>query len=71
MAFNPQSVVPAGNLPLNFGAPEGAPLAIAPFTSSLELERLITQTTVEAAAVIPGDNEVSRQLYLQIGRAHV
>lgn len=67
-AFNPQSVGPAGNLPLNFGAPEGAPLAIAPFTSSLELERLITQTTVEAAAVIPGDNEVSRQFYL---RKHV
>ncbi len=68
MALNPQSLAPAGNLPLNFGAPEGAPLAIAPLTSSLELERLITQTTVEAAAVIPGDNEVSRQLYL---RKHV
>lgn len=67
-AFNPQSLAPAGNLPLNFGVPEGAPLAIAPFASSLELERLITQTTVEAAAVIPGDNEVSRQLYL---RKHV
>ena len=67
-ALNPPFVVPAGNLPLNFGVPEGAPLAIAPFASSLELERLITQTTVEAAAVIPGDNEVSRQLYL---RKHV
>jgi len=66
--LNPQSVVPAGSSPLNFGGPEGAPLAIAPFVSSLELERLITQTTVEAAAVIPGDNEVSRQLYL---RKHV
>ena len=67
-ALDPRSVMPSGNLPLNFGVPEGAPLAIAPFASSLELERLITQTTVEAAAVIPGDNEVSRQLYL---RKHV
>lgn len=67
-AFIPQSPAPAGSLPLNFGTPEGAPMAIVPFASSLELERLITQTTVEAAAVIPGDNEVSRQLYL---RKHV
>ncbi|GDY06914.1 hypothetical protein LBMAG52_04000 [Planctomycetia bacterium] len=67
-ALNPRSVTPAGNLPLNFGVPEGAPLAIAAFASSLDLERLITQTTVEAAAVIPGDNDVSRQLYL---RKHV
>ncbi len=66
--FYSQSVVPAGSQPLSFGAPEGAPLAIAPFALSLELERLITQTTVEAAAVIPGDNDVSRQLYL---RKHV
>lgn len=43
-------------------------MAIAAFASSLDLERLITQTTVEAAAVIPGDNDVSRQLYL---RKHV
>lgn len=46
----------------------GRALAIAAFASSLDLERLITQTTVEAAAVIPGDNDVSRQLYL---RKHV
>ena len=63
-APNPQMPASTGNLPLNFGAP----LAIAPFASSQELERLITQTTVEAAAVIPGDNEVSRQLFL---RKHV
>lgn len=67
-AFIPQSPGTTGNLPLNFGVPEGSPLAITPFASSPELERLITQTTVEAAAVIPGDNEVSRQLYL---RKHV
>ncbi len=67
-AFLPQSPETTGNLPLNFGAPEGAPLAITPFVTSPELERLITQTTVEAAAVIPGDNDVSRQLYL---RKHV
>lgn len=67
-AFIPQSPGTTSNLPLNFGAPEGSPLAITPFASSPELERLITQTTVEAAAVIPGDNEVSRQLYL---RKHV
>ncbi len=64
-ASNPQSLVSAGNVPHNFGSPEGTPLAIAPFASSPELERLITQTTVEAAAVNPGDNEVSRQLYLR------
>lgn len=67
-AFLPQSSGTTGDLPLNFGASAGAPLTIAPFASSPELERLITQTTVEAAAVIPGDNEVSRQLYL---RKHV
>ena len=61
-ASNLQSLVPTGNVPLNVGSPEGAPLAIVP---SPELERLITQTTVEAAAVNPGDNEVSRQLYLR------
>lgn len=59
---------PTGTLPLNLGSPEGSPIAIAPFASSQELERLITQTTVEAAAVTPGDNEASRQLYL---RKHV
>lgn len=67
-AMNPQSPPLAGNLPLNFGSQDGTPLAIAPFAMSPELERLITQTTVEAAAMIPGDNEVSRQLYL---RKHV
>lgn len=65
---NPQSRSTTGNLPLNFGAPEGAPLTIAPFASSPELERLIMQTTVETAAMIPGDNDASRQLYL---RKHV
>lgn len=64
-ASNPQSLVPAGNVPLNICSPEGAPLAIVPFASSSELERLITQTTAEAAAVNQGDNEVSRQLYLR------
>lgn len=67
-ALSPQVPAPAGNLPLNFGASEGIPLGLAPFSSSPELERLITQTTVEAAAVTPGDNEISRQLYL---RKHV
>lgn len=67
-ALNPQVPPPAGNLPLNFGASEGIPLGLAPFSSSPELERLITQTTVEAATVTPGDNEISRQLYL---RKHV
>jgi hypothetical protein len=60
--------VPAANSPLNIGQPQGAPVVVAPFASSAELERLITQTTVEAAALIPGDNDVARQLYL---RKHV
>lgn len=67
-ALSPQEPSHAGNLPLHFGLPEGIPLGLAPFSSSPELERLITQTTVEAAAVTPGDNEISRQLYL---RKHV
>ncbi len=62
---NPQSLAPTGNVTLNSSFPDGAPLMIAPFTSSPELERLITQTTVEAAAVISGDSETSRQLYLR------
>ncbi|MBC7819124.1 MAG: hypothetical protein IAG10_19720 [Planctomycetaceae bacterium] len=62
---NPPVFDPTANGPLNFGRPEGAPAAIVPFATSPELERLITQTTVEAAALIPGDNEFTRQLYLQ------
>ena len=60
--------VPAANAPLNYALPEGAPVVVVPFASSAELERLITQTTVEAAALIPGDNDTARQLYL---RKHV
>lgn len=66
--FPPQAFAPTSNLPLNLGLPDGAPLAIAPLVTSQELERLLMQTTVEAAAVTPGDNELSRQLYL---RKHV
>ena len=43
-------------------------MVVVPFASSAELERLISQTTVEAAALIPGDNDTARQLYL---RKHV
>ena len=64
-AINSQSQIAAGNQPLNFGSPDGAPLVIAPFASSPELERLITQTTVEAAAVTPGESDASRQLFLR------
>lgn len=60
--------VPSANAPLNYALPEGAPVVVVPFASSAELERLITQTTVEAAALIPGDNDTARQLYL---RKHV
>ncbi len=60
--------VPVANGPINLGLPEGAPVVVVPFASSAELERLITQTTVEAAALIPGDNDTARQLYL---RKHV
>lgn len=56
------------NGPLNIGQPVGSPVVVVPFASSAELERLITQTTVEAAALIPGDNDTARQLYL---RKHV
>lgn len=59
---------PTANGPLNLGRPEGSPVAIVPFATSPDIERLITQTTVEAAALIPGDNEVARQFYL---RKHV
>ena len=64
-AINSQSQIPAGNQPLNFGSTNGAPPVIAPFATSPELERLITQTTVEAAAVTPGDSDASRQLFLR------
>lgn len=47
---------------------EGVQTRIAPPTSSSELDRLITQTALEAAALQPGDTEFSRQLYL---RKHV
>ena len=67
-AFNPHSQGSPATPQFNFGTPLGAPLAIAPFASSPELERLITQTTVEAAAIIPGDTPASRQLFL---RKHV
>ena len=60
--------VPAANSPLNISQPAGAPLVVVPFASSAELDRLITQTTVEAAALLPGDNDTLRQLYL---RKHV
>lgn len=60
--------VPAANGSLNLGQPVGSPVVVVPFASSAELERLITQTTVEAAALIPGDNDTARQLYL---RKHV
>jgi hypothetical protein len=63
-AINRLPVNPAGNVPLNYGPP----LTIAPFASLAELERLITQTAVEVAAVTPRDSEVSRQFYL---RKHV
>ncbi len=66
-AFNAPNFTPVANLPPTFGLSAGAP-ALTPFLSSPELERLITQTTVEAAAMTPGDNEISRQLYL---RKHV
>lgn len=56
---------PTANGPQNFGVPEGAPPLIAPFATSADLERLIAQTTIEAAALIPGDNEIARQLYLR------
>ena len=62
---NPQSLTASGNVPLNSSFPDGVPLMIAPFSSSPELERLITQTTVEAAAGIAGDSETNRQLYLR------
>ena len=61
-----------------FPLPNGAPLAIAPFVSSPDLDRLIVQTSAEAAAMIPGENEIERHAYLrkhvqlrllQIGRA--
>ena len=65
---NSSLFVPASNGPLNIGQPVGAPVVVVPFASSAELERLITQTTVEAAALIPGDNDTARQLYL---RKHV
>ncbi len=66
--LNPPGFDPTANGSLNWGRPEGSPVAIVPFASSQDLERLITQTTVEAAALIPGDNEVARQIYL---RKHV
>ena len=59
---------PVPNGLLNIGQPVGSPVVVVPFASSAELERLITQTTVEAAALIPGDNDIARQLYL---RKHV
>lgn len=62
---NSPAFVPTTNGPQNFGSPEGTPVLIAPFATSAELERLITQTTVEAAALMPGDNDIARQLYLQ------
>jgi hypothetical protein len=67
---NPNSPVfdPGANGPQNSIPRDGAPLPVVPFASSPELERLITQTTVEAAALIPGDNDTARQLYL---RKHV
>lgn len=52
----------------NPGTLGGAQTSIAPLTSSPELDRLITQTALEAAALQPGDTELSRQLYL---RKHV
>ena len=65
---NSAAFVPTANGSLNFGLPAGAPAAIAPFALSPELDRLITQTTLDAASLTPGDNEHSRQLYL---RKHV
>lgn len=65
---NSVAFVPTANGSLNFGLPAGAPVAIVPFAPSPELDRLITQTTLDAASLTPGDNELSRQLYL---RKHV
>ena len=67
-ALNPQFPTTVGALPFNVGPGESVPAAMVPFVLSPELERLITQTTVEAAAMVPGDNDVTRQLYL---RKHV
>ena len=58
---------PASNADL-FPLPNGAPSTIAPFTSSPDLDRLIIQTSAEAAAMVPGENEIERQAYL---RKHV
>lgn len=65
---NSPGFVSVPNGPLNIGQPVGSPVVVVPIASSAELERLITQTTVEAAALIPGDNDTARQLYL---RKHV
>ncbi len=51
-----------------FPLPNGAPATIAPFASSPDLDRLIVQTSAEAAAMIPGETEIERQAYL---RKHV
>lgn len=61
----PQVPTAVGGLPPNFGDSSAVPATIPAFVSSPELERLITQTTVEAAAMTPGDNDVGRQLYLR------
>lgn len=51
-----------------FGGLADAPATTAPWLASPELERLITQTMVEAAALSPGETEETRQMYL---RKHV
>lgn len=51
-----------------FPLPNGAPSTIAPFVSSPDLDRLIVQTSAEAAAMVPGENDIERQAYL---RKHV
>ncbi len=53
------------NFPAAVAIPNGAPAAIAPFTSSPDLDRLIVQTTAETAAMIPGESEAERHAYLQ------
>jgi hypothetical protein len=60
-------LAPTASGPPNLAFPDNA-VAVTPFATSPELDRLITQTTVEAAALTPGDHEIARQLYL---RKHV